>query len=108
MFIAEAQPAPKPAPVAPARDSREAFVPGDPLGARFGGDSIAGTVQQGDRLAALARTTSVADAMELAEPESRVGMTVGILLLTAGLSLLALYLYRRRGRFNFAGHDGNR
>jgi len=111
MSIAATQPATQPAPAAPAapvRDSREAFIPGDPLGARFSGDSIAGTAQQGDRLAALARTVSEPVAPEAEEHASEGAVTFSILLIVAGLSLLALYLYRRRGRFNFGGQDGNR
>lgn len=108
MFIAETQPAPNPATDAPVRDSREAFIPGDPLGTRFSGDSIAGTAQLGDRLAALARTGSETAAPEAPERGSDAAVTVSILMIVAGLSLLGLYLYRRRGRFNFAGQDGNR
>lgn len=108
MFAAAAQPAPASTPAEPARDSREAFIPGDPLGARFGGGSIADTASQGDRLAALARSSSDPVAPASEGHESQGGLTISILLLLAGLSLLALYLYRRRGRFNFGGQDANR
>ena len=108
MRIAEVQPAPVPAPAETARDSREAFIPGDPLGARFGGDSIASTVEQGDRLATLSRTSSGSLAPAADEQESHGGMTISVLLIVAGLVLLGIQLYRRRGRFNFAGQGNNR
>lgn len=110
MFLAEAQPAQETVRAAPAaeRDSRESFIPGDPLGGRFGVDgSIADSASQDERLAAIARSAErVPPPAE--EHESQAGVTIGILLTVAGLALVALQIYRRRGRFNFAGQGNNR
>ena len=116
-MLAEAQPAPAPAPpakpdeapprVPPVRDSREEFVPGDPLGTRFGGDSISGSLPFGDRSAVVARISASRNAglKEGPSEEYSVAVAVSLALIIAGLALLAFRLYRRRGRSNFAGQE---
>ena len=112
-MLAEAQPAPAAKPneapprVPPARDSREEFVPGDPLGTRFAGDSIAGSLPPGDRFSAIARTTSGPNSSLKEDPsgDSHIAVALSMVLIIAGLALLAFRLYQRSGRANFAGHE---
>lgn len=107
MPLAQAQPAaaePTPA----ARDRREEFIPGDPLGTRLGGESIAGTAAHNERI--ILQTRADPDASRSADERNRAHraeLSAVVLVLTL-LAVLVLWLYWRRGHVNFAGHGHNR
>lgn len=106
MRLAETQPAPAPTP-AP-RDSRQDFMPGDPLGARFGGGSISAANAQTERITVLA-SGGAEPGMSLDERNraKRVELLL-VLAVVAALAAAAIWLYWRRGHVNFAGHGLNR
>lgn len=110
MPLAQAQPpAPEPAPPKPAqRDSREDFIPGDPLGSRFGGGSITDAAAQTERITVLARS-GVEPGLTLDERNrSKRIELIAVLCVIAALAAGAIWFYWTRGHVNFAGHGHNR
>lgn len=101
--------APPPATPKPAvRDLREDFVPGDPLGTHFGGESISAHADPAERIALLARG-GAEPGLTLEERNYARRIELAAVLVCVSMLMAALiWLYWRRGRVNFAGHAHNR
>lgn len=103
---AETTPAPTPAPAA--RDSRQDFMPDDPLGLRPGANSISGSSAQTERITVLARS-GVEPGLAIDERNrSRRIELLTVLLVIAAIAIAAFWFYCRRGHINFAGQGFNR
>ena len=97
-----------PPPSQPVRDSRQDFMPGDPLGTRLGGDSISATVAPAERIAVIAQK-GVEPGLTVDERAlSRRLELITVLLVIAAIAVAAMWFYWTRGHFNFAGHGNNR
>ena len=107
---AQTQNAPAPAPAAtPApRDSRQDFMPGDPLGSRFGGDSISGSTAQTERITVLARSGVEPGPLVDERNQSRRVELLVVLAVVAAAAVAVLWFYWHRGHANFAGQGHNR
>ena len=97
-----------PAPSQPARDSRQDFMPVDPLNTRLGGDSISSTVVPAERITVLARNGVEPGPSVDERGLSRRLELVTVLLVIAAIAVAAIWFYWSRGHFNFAGHGNNR
>ena len=111
--IAQVQPPPgvqAPEPVPRQRDLREELMPADPLGLRPDEGSFAriATEPENARLSAIASSQADPGLSLDAREQARRWETVTVILVLAGLLLATIWLYRRRGRANFAGHGNDR
>lgn len=108
--LAQVQPPPAGADAPPARDLREELMPADPLGLRPGEGSLSqiATSRDNARLAAIASSGAEPGLSLEALERARRQEAVTVILLLVGLALAVIWLYRRRGRANFAGHGNNR
>lgn len=101
---------PQPAPAPPQRDLREELMPVDPLGLRPADSSVARIATSNDnaRLAAIASSEADPGLSLDARERARREEVLTVILVLVGLALAAIWLYRRRGRVNFAGHGNDR
>ncbi len=104
--LAQAESAPPAA--QPTRDSRQDFMPVDPLSTRLGGDSISSTAVSNERITVLARN-GVEPGLSVDERgRARRLELVTVLLVIAAVAVAAIWFYWSRGHFNFAGQGHNR
>ena len=83
-------------------------MPGDPLGARFGTESLSSSANQDARIATLARS-GVEPGPTVDDRNHARRVELGIVLTVLAVCALgALWFYWRRGHVNFAGHGHNR